>query len=205
MRAPTWRVAGSYFEVCNCDAICPCRWQGGRKVTSGSTYGVCEFALSWHIREGAFDDRPLDGLAVVLAGKYQDDEAGKPWRVCVYIDARADEAQQQALAEIFTGRAGGTPFRNYAKAIVDVYAIRPATIELDHRPRRWSIRADRYVSVRASEPVASAQAISCGIPGHDQPGEEVRAEIMTLDDPPLQVEVHGRCGFSSRFDYRSDL
>jgi hypothetical protein len=204
MTSTSWSVAGSYFEVCNCDAICPCRWQGGRKVTTGSTYGVCDFALSWHIREGRFDDVRLDGLAAVLAGSYRDDEAGKPWRVCIYVDARADAAQQRALADIFTGRAGGTAYRNYAKAIAEVYAVRPATIELDHRRRRWSIRADQYVTVRASTPVDSELAVTCGIPGHNQPGEEVRADLMRLEDPPLRTEVHGRCGFAGNFDYRSD-
>ena len=47
-----WRVAGSYFEACNCEAICPCRRQGGQKLTTGSTYGVCDFALSWSIANG---------------------------------------------------------------------------------------------------------------------------------------------------------
>jgi hypothetical protein len=204
MAATPWHVSGSYFEVCNCDAICPCRRQGGQKLTSGSTYGVCEFALSWHITNGRFGDLPLDGLAVVLAGAYQDDEPGKPWRASVYVDARADPARQHALSEIFTGRAGGTARRNYAGAIREVYAVRPATIELEHRRRRWSIRADNYITVRASEPVDSALAVSCGIPGHDHPGEEVRAEIMQIDDPPLRTEVRGRCGFASDFAYRSD-
>jgi hypothetical protein len=199
-----WDVAGTYFEVCNCDAICPCRWRDGLKVTSGSTYGVCEFALSWHVERGRFGELSLDGLRAVLAGSYRDDEAGKPWRVCVYVDARGNAAQQRALADIFTGRARGTAHANYAKAIAEVYAVRAATIELDHRRRNWSIRADEYVTVRASEPVDSPQAITCGIPGHGQTGEEVRAEIMMVADPPLSTEVHGRCGFASRFAYRSD-
>jgi hypothetical protein len=25
-----WHVRGSYFEACNCEAICPCRSVGGR-------------------------------------------------------------------------------------------------------------------------------------------------------------------------------
>ena len=29
-RAGDWRVRGSYFEGCNCEAICPCRSVGGR-------------------------------------------------------------------------------------------------------------------------------------------------------------------------------
>lgn len=29
-----WEVAGSYFEACNCEAICPCR-KVGRPARSG--------------------------------------------------------------------------------------------------------------------------------------------------------------------------
>ena len=35
-----WRIAGSYFESCNCEAICPCRKIDG--VPGGrSTYDEC--------------------------------------------------------------------------------------------------------------------------------------------------------------------
>jgi hypothetical protein len=200
-----WRVAGSYFEACNCDAICPCRRQGGQKLTTGSTYGVCDFALSWRITEGRSGDLALSGLSVVLAGSYRDDEAGKPWRVCLYVDERANPAQREALAQIFLGRSAGTARSNFAKAIGEVYAIRPAKIELEHTPRRWFMRASDYVVVRATTPVPSALgAVSCGIPGHDHPGEEVVADLMKVDDGPLQWEVSGRCGFAADFDYSSD-
>ena len=202
---PDWRVSGSYFEACNCDAICPCRRLGGQKLTTGSSYGVCQFALSWHIITGRSGDIDLAGLAVVLAGFYRDDEAGKPWRVSLYVDEQSDAAQLCALSDIFLGRAGGTTLRNYAAAIGDVYAIRPARIELDHRPGRWFMKASDYLSVRASVPVSSDLSVSCGIPGHDHPGEEVVAEVMRVDDPPLGWDVHERCGFASTFDYCSDL
>jgi hypothetical protein len=26
-----WSIAGSYYEVCNCEAICPCRRSRGEK------------------------------------------------------------------------------------------------------------------------------------------------------------------------------
>lgn len=68
MTDAAWRVAGSYFEACNCEAICPCRRQGGQKLTTGSTYGVCDFALSWRVMQGRFRDLDLTGLSVVLAG-----------------------------------------------------------------------------------------------------------------------------------------
>jgi Putative transposase len=41
-----WRIAGRYFESCNCDAICPCRMVGG--IPGGrSTYGECYGVLAW--------------------------------------------------------------------------------------------------------------------------------------------------------------
>jgi hypothetical protein len=61
-----WHLRGSYFESCNCDAICPCRRIGG--VAGGrSTHGVCLGALSWLVEAGRFGDTDLDGLGVVLA------------------------------------------------------------------------------------------------------------------------------------------
>ena len=170
----------------------------------GSTYGVCDFALSWRVIAGHLEDLDLSGLSAVLAGSYRDDEPNKPWRVCLYADERGSPAQQAALSKIFLGRAGGTSFRNFASAIGEVFAIRPARIELDHAPRRWFMRADEYVLVRATTPVASDAAISCAIPGHDRAGEEVVCEVMRVEDDRLHWEVTGRCGFSSSFDYRSD-
>ena len=72
-----WRVRGSYFEACNCDAVCPCREYGGRPG-GRSTYGVCQFALSWMVDHGHYGDVALAGREVVLAGWYDDDEPSSP-------------------------------------------------------------------------------------------------------------------------------
>jgi hypothetical protein len=51
----SWRNRGSYFESCNCDAICPCRRIDG--VPGGrSTYGECLGVLSWVIEDGRADE-----------------------------------------------------------------------------------------------------------------------------------------------------
>jgi hypothetical protein len=171
----------------------------------GSTYGVCEFALSWCITNGRSGALDLAGLSVVLAGSYRDDEPAKPWRVYLYVDDRATGAQQAVLTGIFLGRFGGTPSRNFAGAIAEVYGVRTARIELGHQPRRWFIRADDFVTVNATAVVPSELPVSCGIPGHDHPGTELQAGLMRVDDPPLHWEVHGRCGFASTFDYASDV
>jgi len=198
-----WQVAGTYFEACNCEAVCPCRSQGGR-AGGRSTYGICDFALSWSILGGRAAGVALAGLTVVMGGSYNDDEPGSPWRVALYIDDRADEFQHYALSQIFLGRAGGTTFQNYARAIGEVYAVRTANIDLDHTADRQHILADEYVLVRGVEPVHSNETISCGIPGHDHPGREVITEQQRIEDPPLRWEVRGRCGFATDFSYASD-
>ncbi len=202
--ARSWHVAGSYFEACNCDVICPCRRQGGQKVASRSTYGVCDFALSWLIRNGSAEATDLAGLKVVMAGSYDDDEEGQPWRVALYVDESADQRQAEALGAIFSGKWGGAALRQFAANIVQVHAVRRAKIALDHRPSNWLIRANEFVEVRAREVVRSDLPVTCGIPGHDRTGDEVLAEVMRVDDAPLRFEVHGRCGYASTFDYRSD-
>jgi hypothetical protein len=113
-----WEVAGSYFEACNCDVVCPCRRVDGR-AGGRSTHGVCQFALSWQISRGAAGALALDGLAVVMAGWYDDDEQGSPWRVILYVDELANREQHDALAAIFLGHASGTTLANFAAAIGD--------------------------------------------------------------------------------------
>jgi hypothetical protein len=197
-----WRVAGAYFEACNCDAICPCRRVGGAPG-SRSTYETCDFALGWSIEEGGAGETELVGLQVVMAGSYSDDEDGSPWRVALYVDEQADDSQRDALEAIFLGRLGGTVFANFANNIVHVYAVRRAHIEIEHAPGRRRIRAGEWVDVLEREPVEHAETVSCGIPGHDQPGREIVAEQLAVRERELTFEVRGRCGFASDFDYRS--
>src|SRR5205809_971264 len=76
-----WHVRGTYFEACNCDAICPCRREGGVKKGLAPTYDLCEFALSWLVTNGRADAVDLAGVQAVLIGAYTYSEQGMPWRV----------------------------------------------------------------------------------------------------------------------------
>src|SRR5215831_14727705 len=134
-----WRVWGSYFEGCNCEAICPCRSVGGRPG-GPSSFGECFGALSWHIQQGHADGADLSGLRTVLSLRYLDRvQPSTPWQVVLYVDQSASDRQQAALADIFLGRAGGTVARLYGPAIGEVYAVRPARITLEHAAARKRI------------------------------------------------------------------
>lgn len=199
-----WRVAGTYLESCNCEAICPCRKING--VPGGrSTHGICEGALSWQIVSGEADEADLSGLAVVLTARYSDDEEGSPWTWILYVDERATEEQQRALEEIWTGRADGGQVEHFPWAwkASNLVAVKPARIEIDHTPRRGWFRVKDAVSVRISGPYEGPETVTCVIPGHHQPGEEVIVEELNVDDGPLRFEFADNCGYAAEFDYGS--
>ena len=198
----TWKVSGTYYEVCNCDAVCPCRQHGGKKG-GRSTYGICDFALSWYITKGQADDIDISNLSAVLAGSYNDDEPGSPWRVIIYVDEKGDSRQQQALADIFLGRAGGGTLKNFAAAIGEIYAIRPAKIELEHSPNQERMTVKGYLSAATAQAKLTDFTVSCGIPGHDRLGQEIITDHFRVQDENLRWEVKGRCGFATDFAYSS--
>jgi hypothetical protein len=102
-----WRVRGSYFEGCNCEAICPCR--SVRGVPGGpSTYGECYGALSWHVHEGQADGVDLGDHLVVMTLRFDKVQTSTRWEVVLYVDDRSNDEQAAALSAIFLGRAGGT-------------------------------------------------------------------------------------------------
>jgi hypothetical protein len=197
-------VRGSYVESCNCDPICPCRRIDG--VAGGrSTHGICLGTLSWLIEDGRADDVPLDGLAVVLVLRYDDDEAGSPWSFVLYVDDRAAPEQHAALQEIFVGRRGGD-IEEHAPWIWKesrLLGVAPAAIEIDHTPRRQWFRVRDHVEVRVAGVVPDQGTVTCVIPGHERQGEELAVEVLRVAErEPLAFEYRGVCGYACSFEYR---
>jgi hypothetical protein len=197
----SWRIAGPYFESCNCDAICPCRRVDSR---SGSAVDLCQFALAWTVTEGHFEDIDLGGRQAVMVGYWEPDGSDWPWTVGIFVDAAASDTQREALAGILTGRYGGTPSRQYAAAIVTFLFTEPAEISIDHAPGGQSINVRGHVSARAKTRYSTDARVSCGIPGHERDGYEVVMEGLDVHAEGMDFSYSGNCGFSASYDYRSD-
>ena len=200
-----WRISGSYLEACNCEAICPCRRIGARKG-GRSTYGICLGSLAWQIEEGAAGNIGLAGMRAVIASRYDDDEPGSPWSFVLYVDRRGDERQREALESIFLGRLGGTPELQFPWVWKPSHllGVRHVEVEVDHTPGRGWFRAGSQVTVRVHEPLADQETVTCVIPGHHRSGREVVAELLRVEDGPLEFELTGKCGYEATFEYSSD-
>jgi hypothetical protein len=195
-----WEVSGSYYEACNCQAVCPCRREGDRPG-GASTYDTCDFALSWKIDRGHVDGRDLSGLSAVIVGSYADDEPGSPWRVAILVDENADEARQKDLADVFLGRIEGDTKQLYGRAIQEVLMVRPAAIELVHVPGRWRIGVETFVEVRSTVEADADGPVTCGLTDHVD-GTEMIADVLTVAAPPFEWSFRERCSFESTFAYR---
>jgi hypothetical protein len=198
-------LEGTTLEACNCDAICPCRKIDG--VPGGrSTHGECTGILTWRIDSGTIGGQDVSGLAVAMVIWYSDDEPGSPWRWVLHLDSRGDPEQHAALADLWQGRFGGTPSRQFpwARKPSTLEAVVPSQIELDHTPGRGWLRIGKRVTLRIAAPFATESTVSCLIPGHDRAGRELVADVVAADDEHFRFAYEGTCGFEASFHYTSD-
>jgi hypothetical protein len=194
-----WTIKGTYLEACNCEAICPCL------VFSPPTEGTCTALVGWHIDEGSHQGTILDGLnAALLVHSPGEMKAGN-WKVALYVDDRAEEAQSQALMGIFSGQAGGH-LASLGPLIGEVLGARPATLSFDSGDRRFRLAVDRVgaIEIEAITGQAGGPVTVAGHPLAIAPGETAtvaRAQGDVTGDHGLTLDVNGKSALFSAFSY----
>lgn len=170
---PRWHVVGDWFDVCSCNIPCPCEF--AQPPTNNVCYGV----LAYHIREGHYGDAPLAGLNFMLVGTFEGDLwAGRArnMKLGLFVDARANARQQEALQMIISGRAGGIPAR------LSAIWGEPEMLGMEVVPIEFEVAGD-LASWRAEVPgkvVARAEALTGPM---TPPGKRVQ----TLNPPGSEV------------------
>lgn len=130
----TWRVQGQYMETCNCDYLCPCPLTG----LAESTHGHCIFAMAFRTDSGDFDGVSLDGINFVIVGRTPGQMGEGNWEVGLIADERASQEQQDALASIASGQAGG-PLANLAPLIGSFLGVEAKPIRFEGQGNKWSV------------------------------------------------------------------
>lgn len=198
----TWSLKGTYFESCNCDVGCPCIF------LSTPTTGECEALVGWHVESGNDGDISLDGLNVAVAVNSPGNMAVTPWRVALYVDDRASEAQQQSLINIFTGQAGGHPAR-LASHIGEVLGVKVTPIEFSANGKTYSMKMPEIAEVEIQEMAGQGEGpiTVTGPPLCIAPGETLtvaKSTAFTYTDHGLNWELSEKNGYFSPFTYQSE-
>jgi hypothetical protein len=130
----SFRVAGDYFESCNCDVSCNCIFFGL------ATQDHCDVVIGWHITEGQKDDVDLGGLNAAMVVRTPKRMLDGNWQVALYLDDRANDTQAQALGAIFSGQAGGhlAALGPFIGQVAGVTAA-PISFESQNGKRRLSV------------------------------------------------------------------
>ena len=122
---PQWHAKGDWFDVCKCNIPCPCTF------AQPPTDNTCEGILAWHIDEGRYGEVDMSGLSVVALGAFTGNLwAGAKAQMAIYIDDRANAAQQQAIQAIWGGQAGGW-MAGFAGLVETMRGIATAHIDFD--------------------------------------------------------------------------
>lgn len=157
-----WKLQGSYFETCNCETACPCVW------LQSPTEGDCKLLVAWHIEHGNFAKQTLDNLNVALACYAPGDMKEGNWQAALYVDERADDAQLDAITQIFSGQQDGH-LAILMSFVSEVLGIKKVKIDYKEDGNK------RFMSIPG---IAQAEIESIqGITGHES----------SISNPPLCV------------------
>jgi hypothetical protein len=197
----SWKIAGTYFEACNCEVACPCVF------TSPPTSGECTVLIAWHINQGRFGEIELDGFNAVLVVHSPGHMLEVKWKVALYVDELANQGQQDALTQIFSGQAGGHP-AGLAPMIGEVLGIKPAPIEYRSEGKRRSLRLGSVAEAEIEGlPGQDGGDVTIGnhpftaVPGF--PAVVAKSKQMSFSDYGLKWEISNKSGFFSPFVYQS--
>jgi hypothetical protein len=148
----------------------------------------------------------VSGLATALVIRYDDDEPGSPWTIVLHVDERGDDAQRQALEDVFLGRLGGprVAILPWVRKESHLLEVRASAIELVPVGKGWRARVGRAAELQATRRFETDEPVACGIPGYDRVGYELYADALRVDDPPFACELEGNCAYATTYEYASD-
>jgi hypothetical protein len=130
-----WRIAGSYFETCSCDVVCPCT----ASLSFGATYDYCRVVLVFHLKDGDVEGVDVSGLTVAAVADTPKVMTDGNWRIGVFIDAAASDEQAEKLGGVFSGALGG-PMEALGPLIGENLGVERVPIEVQEDGLRHSVR-----------------------------------------------------------------
>jgi hypothetical protein len=127
-----YHLEGRLLEVCDCRVLCPC-WIG-----EDPDNGTCDSVMAYHFDKGTIDGVDVAGRTIGFVCHIPGNVLNGNFKVAVYLDQGASDAQQEALLNVYTGKLGG-PVAELAKLVGEVVSVERAPIRFDVNEGRGTL------------------------------------------------------------------
>lgn len=206
VRPAPYQLSGSFYEACDCYAVCPC-WTGGDPDD-----GHCTGVFAWEIDEGTVDGVEVAGLRAVSVSYhagFRGDDARQ--RVVLFIDEAATLKQSEALQDLFAGSLGG-PLRELAALMGELLDVQMANILIRHEGRFSTLSVGRRILVESAAtegPEGRMMTLHNGklaevLGSPAEIGESWRFRVG-LAAFGMEMDLRGRSAMKGRFSYAHAL
>jgi hypothetical protein len=160
----SWNLAGTFYENCSCDAICPCTWSNlAHKATRDD---FCRFALAFDVENGEIEGVDVSGRTFVMIGDTPPNMADGNWRVGVIVDDGANEEQVGKFGRVISGELGGPPAA-LGPFLGEFLGIEQGSISIESDGKRHHIKVDELVdysgervTLESGEPVTLTNIVA---------------------------------------------
>jgi hypothetical protein len=194
-----WKLEGTYFETCSCEVVCPCT----ASLVLGADNDRCRVTLVFHVTDGDVEGTDVSGLTVAAVADTPKVMTDGNWRLGVFIDAAASDAQAEKLGAVFSGQLGG-PMEALAPLIGESLGAERAPIEVREEGLRHSVRIGEAVDFEIEDIVPFG--VESGEPArltgifHPAASELTIAKATRSRIDAFGIAYEGKSGFStSRF------
>jgi hypothetical protein len=192
----TWNLTGSYVETCSCELMCPCNLS----FDHGATYDFCRVVLVFNIREGAVEGTDISGRKVALVADTPKVMTDGNWRVGVFVDDSASDAEFDQLVRVFGGQLGG-PMAGLAPLIGEMLGAERAAIEIVDDGLRHTVRIGDAVDFEIKDivpfGVETGQPVRFSGMFHPAGSDLTMAEAQRSRISAFGIEFEGKTGLSS--------
>lgn len=192
----SWQLAGSYFETCSCDVVCPCT----ASLALGATHDRCRVMLVFHVHEGSVEGVDVGGLTVAAIADTPKIMSEGGWRLGVFIDAAASDRQAEQLGAVFSGALGG-PMEAPGPLVGERLGVARVPIEVHEDGLRHSVRIGDLVDFEIEDVVPFG--VETGAPAkltgifHPAGSELTIARATRSKIDAFGVQYEGTSGFST--------
>lgn len=145
----TYTLDGTLLEACSCAGPCPC-WVG-----DDPDGGACDAVTAYHIDHGEIGGVDVSGLTLVGVIQIPGNVFAGNWRMVIFLDDKAKEAQKVAMLSAFGGQLGG-PLADLASLVGERVAVYQAPIEHRIVNGKGTLKVGEKVSA-AIEPYRDAE------------------------------------------------